>query len=126
MRRWNGWGDESVDAVLSSGALALIESLLGPGRPPTDLDLTQVERTVPESRAAPHPLLLDDRTERVRHARGQSFPDLVALRSGHGLRFPDAVAYPDSPGAVRELLCYAEQTGASLIPYGGGRAWSAM
>ena len=120
MRRWNGWGDDSVDATMSSGAMAMIESLLGPGCPPVDLDLTQVERTVPASRAAPHPLLIDDPTERVRHARGQSFPDLIALRSGQDLTFPDAVAYPDSSEAVRELLHYAERTGASLIPFGGG------
>ena len=30
------------------------------------------------------------------------------------------MAYPDSPDAVRELLHYAERTGASLIPFGGG------
>ncbi len=120
MRRWNGWGDDSVDAAMSSAAVAMIESLLGPGTPPVDLDVTQIERTVPESRAAPHPLLTDEPTVRIRHARGQSFPDLIALRSGHGLTFPDAVAHPDSPESVRELLHYAQQTGASLIPYGGG------
>ena len=58
--------------------------------------------------------------ERLRHARGQSFPDLIALRGGQIPVFPDGVAYPLGAADVRELLRYAAATGARLIPYGGG------
>ncbi len=68
------------------------------------------------SRAAPNPLITHDPIERARHARGQSFPDPIAVRSGRGLIFVDAVAYPDSPDAVRALLTFAEETGSTRLP----------
>ena len=58
--------------------------------------------------------------ERLRHARGQSLPDWIALRSGRIGTFPDGVAYPVSDEEVRELLGFAKKTGIKLIPYGGG------
>ncbi len=61
-----------------------------------------------------------DPVDRVRHARGQSLPDWVALRSGHIGRVPDAVARPATPAAVRDLFPLAAGRGAALIPYGGG------
>jgi alkyldihydroxyacetonephosphate synthase len=57
---------------------------------------------------------------RVRHARGQSLPDWIALRSGRVGAFPDGVAYPTDEDEVRDLLRYAVEAGARLIPYGGG------
>jgi alkyldihydroxyacetonephosphate synthase len=54
------------------------------------------------------------------HARGQSFPDWIALRSGHLGQFPDGVAYPATGSDVRDLLAYARASGVRAIPYGGG------
>jgi alkyldihydroxyacetonephosphate synthase len=42
------------------------------------------------------------------------------LRSGHVETFPDGIAAPESEREVRDLIHYACQTGAHLIPYGGG------
>jgi alkyldihydroxyacetonephosphate synthase len=56
----------------------------------------------------------------VYHARGQSSPDWIALRSGRIPAFPDGVAYPTDETQVRQLLEYANSVGARLIPYGGG------
>jgi len=61
-----------------------------------------------------------DPADRVRYARGQSLADWIALRSGQIGRLPDGVAFPTSDEDVRTLLTYARQTGARLIPYGGG------
>jgi alkyldihydroxyacetonephosphate synthase len=58
--------------------------------------------------------------DRVLHARGQSLPDWIALRTGRIPAFPDAVAYPTEEAQVRELLRYASAVGARLIPYGAG------
>ena len=58
--------------------------------------------------------------KRQRHARGQSLPDWVALRSGRIPVFPDGVAYPQGEADVAELLAYAAAVDARLIPYGGG------
>jgi alkyldihydroxyacetonephosphate synthase len=61
-----------------------------------------------------------DPLDRVRHARGQSLPDWIALRSGALDAFPDGVAYPRTERDVHDLLGYARSSGASIIPYGGG------
>jgi alkyldihydroxyacetonephosphate synthase len=120
MRRWNGWGDDTIDYALHPETEALIASRIGPGFPPRDARLTDLTARVPSSRLPPHPLISLDAADRVRHARGQSLPDLIALRTGQGLTFPDGVAYPLSEAEVRELLRYAQEAGIHLIPYGGG------
>ncbi len=75
---------------------------------------------VPESRLRPHPLISTSAADRVRVARGQGFPDLIALRTGRFAAFPDGVARPVSREEVRVLLRYAQQVGVRVIPYGGG------
>jgi alkyldihydroxyacetonephosphate synthase len=65
-------------------------------------------------------LLQTDDEMRLRHAWGQSFPDLAAKRFGKLTRFPDAVAFPLCDQDVSDLLAWARQTGAQVIPFGGG------
>lgn len=122
MRRWNGWGEESVEMALPASAASLLEELLGPSAPLQDAELARVVARVPESRLAglDHALLETDPELRLRHARGQSLPDWLAMRSGEFGVFPDAVARPASGEQVRELLALAERHDAIVIPYGGG------
>ncbi len=120
MRRWNGWGDEGHTAEVSEGGLALLAEKLGPGRPPVDATLAKVVAAVPTSRAKPGEFLDLDPEGRVRHARGQSFPDLVDLRSGRLDAVPDAVARPRTAAHIRDILVRAKAQGARLVPYGGG------
>jgi alkyldihydroxyacetonephosphate synthase len=120
MRRWNGWGDDTIEYPLPKGARRFLEELVGPGTPPTDLSFEDALARVPASRLPDHPLVSDDAEARLRHARGQSLPDWIALRSGLDLVFPDGVAYPTSDAEVHNLLLYAGQVGAQVIPYGGG------
>ena len=120
MRRWNGWGDEANEFPLKPSGLAFIEEALGNGRPLPDASLDQVLEQVPESRLPDHPLISKDREKRVRHARGQSLPDWLAMRSGQFEVFPDGVAEPDSSTQVRELLDWANDQDLELIVYGGG------
>jgi alkyldihydroxyacetonephosphate synthase len=120
MRRWNGWGDESVEFVLTPKAETLLAGQIGSGARQTDISLDALVARVPAARLPAHPLITTDAAERVRHARGQSLPDLIAMRTGQGLVFPDGVAYPANTADVRALLGYARETGTRLIPYGGG------
>ncbi|RFF26689.1 MULTISPECIES: FAD-binding oxidoreductase [unclassified Wenzhouxiangella] len=122
MRRWNGWGDESIDMTLPASAESLLSELLGSSAPLPDASLSDVVGQVPESRLAgiDHALLERDAEIRIRHARGQSLPDWLAMRSGHFGIFPDAVARPESGEQVRELLELAAEHDAIVIPYGGG------
>ncbi len=120
MRRWNGWGDERAVAALPDGAPSFLDPIVGRGTPPADVTLDEVVAAVPPSRLAAHPLVSTDALDRVLHARGQSLPDWIALRSGRIATFPDGVAMPADDAEVRTLLAYAAATGARLIPYGGG------
>lgn len=119
-RRWNGWGEDGARAVLPEPALHLLRERLGPGVPGKEAELAALVRAVPESRLAPHPLVSTEAVERVKLARGQGFPDLVALRTGNLAAFPDGVARPVSREEVRALLAFAQRTSAQVIPYGGG------
>jgi alkyldihydroxyacetonephosphate synthase len=120
MRRWNGWGDETVSFPLPADALLFLENRLGKPSPLPDASLADVMAQVPPSLLPDHPLVVRSADDRVRHARGQSFPDWLALRGGNIGIFPDGVAYPVSSAQVRALLAYAKQQHAAIIPYGGG------
>lgn len=120
MKRWNGWGDDTITFPLPGPAVRFLEKLVGAGTPPRDATWEQVIAGAPPSRLPAHPLVSTDPAERVRHARGQSLPDWIALRSGRLGALPDGVAYPSTEAEVRDLIRYALQAGARLIPYGGG------
>jgi alkyldihydroxyacetonephosphate synthase len=120
MRRWNGWGDEAVVDELPAGGAAAIERVVGRSAPPRDALLSDVVATVPPARLPRHRLVRDDAETRVRHARGQSLPDWLALRTGRLGAVPDGVAFPNDSGEVRELLAWAAAVGSRVIPYGGG------
>ncbi len=120
MRRWNGWGDDSVGFPVQSTATRLLADELGPGTPARDATLDDVLTTVPASRLPEHPLVGTDPEERLRRARGQSLPDWVALRSGRVGVFPDGVVYPRRPEDIDQIFDLVRGWGASAIPFGGG------
>jgi alkyldihydroxyacetonephosphate synthase len=120
LRRWNGWGDESIEFALDPNALDFLRARLGPGTPSPDATLEQASSALRPTRLAAHPLLDADKSVRVRHALGQSMHDWLRLRYGRIGEAPDAVAFPESSAEVRELLAFATQQDARVIPYGGG------
>jgi alkyldihydroxyacetonephosphate synthase len=120
MKRWNGWGDDTVLYPLPEGPRRFLKELVGPGTPPRDAGLAQVVASVPASRLPDHALVSKDSEVRLRHARGQSLPDWIALRSGRLPVFPDGVAYPSTDDEVRALLEFAAEAELRVIPYGGG------
>ena len=120
-RRWNGWGGEETGFPLKPKALAFLSRLLnGAGAILPDASLATVIAQVPESRLPPHPLVSTNAETRIRHARGQSFPDWLAMRSGDFGRFPDGVALPATSEDVREVLQWALGHRFAVIVYGGG------
>ncbi len=120
MRRWNGWGDENIQYPLHTDALAYLERTLGPRQRLQDVPFSQIVQRVPASNLPAHPLIRSEAEERVRHARGQSLPDWIALRHGTLERFPDGVAFPENDEQVRELIGFAVKHQCAIIPYGGG------
>lgn len=120
MRRWNGWGDDAYHFPLVPAGAEYLHDVLGPGRVHADAALEAVLAQVPASRMPAHSLVSRDPEQRVRHARGQSLGDWLAVRSGDFGVFPDAVACPETSDEVRTLLDWARELGIIVIPYGGG------
>ena len=119
-RRWNGWGGEGTDFPLKPKAVAFLADRLGAGNRLADATLAEVIASVPTSRLPPHPLVATDPETRIRNARGHSFPDWLALRSGRFGRFPDGVARPTTGAEVGDVLRWAHLAGFTVIVRGGG------
>ncbi len=121
MRRWNGWGEDSDEYALGDDARAFLAARVGPGQAPHDASLEQVLDGFPPSRIPVAAIPLDtDARARLLHARGQSFPDWLALRSGRVGPCADGVALPTSHDEAAQALAAARKLGAVVIPYGGG------
>jgi alkyldihydroxyacetonephosphate synthase len=120
MRRWNGWGDDGVRMALPAAAEKLLAERAGEGKAQPDYPLDRCLEQIPEPRLKSHPLVSFDPKCRLDHAHGQSLPDWIRLRSGTLKRFPDGVALPTSVDEVEEILAYAVDQDALVIPFGGG------
>ncbi len=119
-RRWNGWGTAGTEYPLPKSARTYITERLGSLQPQPDAPLTGLLKAVPTSRLPDHPLISKDPELRLRHARGQSLPDWIALRSGRIDSFPDGVALPEDQFQLQTLVGLAGSQGWQIIPYGGG------
>jgi len=138
MKRWNGWGDENSSMALPISADVFLQQRVGAGNKLTDISLADAVNLVPASKLNTfikgklegrikrslennsHPLISTDAEQRLRHARGHSLPDYIAMRTGDIKHFPDGVCFPENRLQVKELLQYAKQNNIELIPYGGG------
>jgi alkyldihydroxyacetonephosphate synthase len=120
MRLWNGWGDDTRGYPVPPALVDLLTTLLGRSEPPADISLGTAVGQVPASRLPDAETFSTDPGDRLRHARGQGFPDLVAMRSGQVGAVPDAVAHPRSAAEVRVVIDQAIRQQAHVIPYGGG------
>ncbi len=120
MRRWNGWGDDSDNFPLNEAALKFVRERVGDGKPPKDATRAEALGQVPGSRLHSTNIFLTDAALRLDHARGQSFADWIAMRSGRMGPYADGVALPTSHEQAVAALTEAKKIGAVVIPYGGG------
>ncbi|CAM3710993.1 FAD-binding oxidoreductase [Parendozoicomonas haliclonae] len=121
MRYWNSWGHDNTEKPpLTESALTFVRETLGDSQPLPEATLEEVCKQVPESRLPDHALIDKSAEVRVRHARGQSLPDWIAMKSGDFGCFPDGVACPETPEQIRELLELSREKDFIVIPYGGG------
>jgi alkyldihydroxyacetonephosphate synthase len=120
MRRWNGWGDDTIGYSLPAAAEVFLREAVGPGVRPQDASLEDLLSQIPESRLPLDARISADPWDRLIHSRGQSLPDWIALRAGRVDRFTDGVARPSTEEDVSWLLRFAAASGARVIPYGGG------
>ncbi len=120
MKRWNGWGDDTIEFAVNADALQFLRQRIGVGMPSVDATLAQACAGIAPSRLAAHRLIDTTPETRMRNSLGQSLPDWLKLRHGRIGTVTDGVAFPESGEQVRELLDYAQACGAAVIPVGGG------
>jgi alkyldihydroxyacetonephosphate synthase len=112
---WWGWG--AADHV--PGFPKPLHDLAGRDTPAVPLD----EVRLPESRL-PERLraegAVSNREDRIRHAAGKSYPDLIRIRSGDASNAPDGILYPASHDEVARLLALCAEEGVAVVPFGGG------
>jgi alkyldihydroxyacetonephosphate synthase len=128
--RWWGWGDPAQPPALPPHALGFLREHVGIAeqpRPPVALERV---RLAPAS-ISPALLgelrailgadgVLDTAGERVLHAAGKGYPDLVRLRAGEPEGAPDAVLYPSDHDQLRAVLALCARSSLAVVPFGGG------
>ncbi len=58
--------------------------------------------------------------DRVEHAAGKGYPDLIRLREGLPDGAPDAVVRPAGHDQIRAILDLCERRSIAVVPFGGG------
>lgn len=120
MKRWNGWGDLSVNVELPEKGHGILKGLIGEGSPGEDCPPEKILERVPVSNMPLHNLVSVNQETRLHHAHGQSISDWIDLRFGTLSKFPDGVAFPSTVKELDDLMEFAEKHGIVVVPYGGG------
>lgn len=129
--RWWGWGEDGHAVALPLSAETLLQEELEVDPAARRLPVAFEAVSVPDSRlpgAARERLVAvvgaenvrDAREDRIGHAVGRSYPDLVRIRSGDASSAPDAVVLPGSAEQVAAVLAVCAEHRVAVIPFGGG------
>ena len=125
MRKFWGWGyaDEIVGEQEAAMVRAVVAGRFGALAEPLRVPRLE-DITLPPSRLSPpdalSAIITSDPAERVGHAYGQSFADIVRAFQRSFDNPPDLVAYPRTTDQVAALLDWADGAKVAVIPYGGG------
>src|SRR6476659_5941132 len=124
--KWWGWGDPDRRVELPATAVAAVRDELviepGEGSEPVSIDQVKLPeaRPIPDSVRAAADEVLDGPDDRIRHAAGRSYPDLIRLRTGRLEHAPDAVLCPTNAAGVEAILEACAAAGVAVVPFGGG------
>jgi alkyldihydroxyacetonephosphate synthase len=123
---WWGWGyeDEALTRTEQEELAVLVAALLGIDVPavrdPVPLDAI----TLPAPRVAAPEQMVDissaDHRDRVAHAHGRSFRDIVRGFEGRVDHPPDLVLRPRTEDEVVAVLDWCSAEGIAVVPFGGG------
>ncbi len=128
--RWWGWGDPLHPQGLPPHALEFLRERIGVAPkplPPVALEHVKIDpQRIPTATleklrgtlGSEH--VRDDHADRVLHAAGKGYPDLVRLRAGMPEGAPDAVLYPASREQLRALLDLCGRDSLAVVAFGGG------
>jgi alkyldihydroxyacetonephosphate synthase len=124
LRFW-GWGYEGEDLSAEEAERIRASAARAIGHAPdeipppveADFDLPAPRATAPASLA---PMVSATPYDRLTHALGKSFGDVVRMRMRRIDHAPDLVAFPKSPQEVADLLDWASSANLAVVPFGGG------
>ena len=124
-KHWGwGWEDAQPSRADLEAAAPGIRERLGFGGEEVEEPVPLGEIDLPEPRLEPPASLAGivgaDRHERVSHAYGRAYRDLVRAFRGRIDSPPDLVARPRDEAEVEAVLGWCADAGAAAIPYGGG------
>ncbi len=127
---WNGWGHGPRPELPAAAERELARRL---GRPLIERtpSVSIDEVSLPASALADdvagqlRTVLGDERVrtgtfDRIRHAAGRSYLDLLRLRSGDAADAPDAVLCPADDEQIRAVLEICAAESVAVVPFGGG------
>lgn len=124
LKHW-GWGYEAQapSATQLREAAEGIRARFGFGgelEKPVPLEEVELRRPRLKRPAGLGDLFSDGRYERVSHALGKAYRDVVRGFRGEFEHPPDLVAFPRGESEIETVLSWAEAEGAAVIPFGGG------
>ncbi len=123
-KHWGwGWEDQQPSlADLRAAAPRIRERLGFGGEPEEPVPLEAIELPEPriDTPSALEEIVGADSHERVSHALGKAYRDVVRGMRGQIEHPPDLVARPRDEAEIEAVLGWCEDVGAAAIPYGGG------
>ncbi len=123
----NAWGEPGHKPELGAATRAMLAERLGECEPTPAVRVGELD--LPEGAELPETVISaagglgavsDDLEDRLRHAGGKGYPDLIRMRSGALADAPDAILAPPDAAAVGAALEACTSERIAVVPFGGG------
>lgn len=126
----NLWGTPDEEKPLSPSITKLVRGFFGgdedklPRIASEEIELSPVRLTEDDLTAIAEIVgkeyVTTGHEQRVRRARGKSYPDLLDWRSGRVIDAPDAVVAPATEEEILQLMTLCSEERIAIVPFGGG------